>query len=174
MIAMTTAFHGVMITLFHPLGFEVTFFGIYCWKFLRSFHLISLLKSVNKVDVESTKQQDTHFEFELIISLNFLLISSLILTRKKQHFWCSNKTWSFLFCQSLRGVHILLVSLFDWSIGQPICTLTNSFLAGQKKMATLFWPTNVPVKETNQKYMDASLDTKLYKKTKDLCMVTYR
>ena len=52
MSAMTTASHGVTITLFHPPGFEVLFFGIYCWKFLSSFHLISLLKSVNEVDAE--------------------------------------------------------------------------------------------------------------------------
>ena len=33
----------------------------------------------------------------------------------------------------LRGVHVLLVSLLDRSNGQPICTLTNLFLSGQKQ-----------------------------------------
>ena len=40
-------------------------------------------------------------------------------------------------------VHVLLVSLFDRSICRPIYTLTNLFLSSQKKLITLFWPTNL-------------------------------
>ena len=102
-------------------------FSLHKWRNSMWFWSVSLVWSISHYFVQPKKIVN------LFSSRLWKLVTLLYLDwTKKSKEWTKYKLSGFWDWTIFWGA-VLLVSLLDWSNGQPICTLTNLFLSGQKQ-----------------------------------------